>query len=136
MAVDLEALAVEIRKQAEVYRSAAVLAEMLDLLGPLEETETLIKTRISEQNAESARLAKLIDEQKGRAQAVRNEYEKAMASLTRDLEVREREFEGELRAKHAEAVAKLEETERTLAERGVKLAAVNEQIAKLRGLFA
>jgi SMC interacting uncharacterized protein involved in chromosome segregation len=133
--VDLNAAAEQIRRAIEVYRALDAVAAMLDSLDPLDEAHSVLTARVAETQRELEVLAKQKAAEQGRVEALRREYENSMRMLARDLEVREREFEAELQARHAERLAALAAINAEIKAKEEHHRAVTEQVERLRRLF-
>ena len=132
----IAALAEEIRRNAEVYRSAVALAEMLELLGPYEEADERARTaaaaaqqRAAEAQAECTKVARQLA-------ALRAEHQLALGRMQADFERLARAEEAKLDAALLEKRGQLTELNRSVANQEAYLGKITDEIARLRGLFA
>jgi SMC interacting uncharacterized protein involved in chromosome segregation len=132
---ELETGAQAIRDAIAVYRGLNAVADMMEALEPLEEAESILRARVVEVEKDLAEKTTQVAGFRARLNSARTEYEKSMELFARCQEVRERDFEAELEAKHADRVAAVAALDAEIAAKTEHHRSVTEQVEKLRRLF-
>lgn len=132
----IAALAEEIRRNAEVYRSAVALAEMLELLGPYEEADERARTAAAAAQQRAAAAQAECTKVERQLAALRAEHQLALGRMQADFERLARAEEAKLDAALLEKRGQLTELNRSVANQEAYLGKITDEIARLRGLFA
>jgi uncharacterized protein (DUF3084 family) len=132
---ELPVIAEEIRKHAEVYRTAMQLAELLDLAAPFEEAVE----RAREEAEEARKAAEAARAEQARAErdrdAAKREHGNAIRVMVADMERREVQWVRDMKARNSELTKLVADAEAALLSKQEQLQEVKQQLDRLRELL-